>query len=771
MKNLLKTAMTYITLALLTVFSFLPAAASAAGTNLVLNPSAEVASVSNVNAPSNWSQGGWGTNTAAYTWQNTGKDGNRSLGINVTKYTNGDAKWMSDVITVAPNTKYQLSDWYISNVQTSLELAYIHANGSTTYAWLKDAAASTAWKQVSGTFTTPTDVSKVTVYHVLAKKGTLQTDAYELVNTSAPTPPPTPPTAPSVNLTAPVNGSTVSGTQAVTATASDAVGVSGVQFKVDGNNLGTEDTVAPYTVNLDSKTLANGSHTVSATARNAANLTATATAAVTVNNIVTPPAPTPPTVTLTAPANNATVSGTQAITASANDAVSVSGVQFKVDGTNFGSEDTSAPYSTNLDTTTLANGNHTISAVARNNSNLTATATVTVNINNVVTPPTPPTPPATPNLIANPSVETAETATKPTAWNADGWGTNTVQFSYLNTGRTGTRSLKTDVTAYTSGDAKWYFADAGVTAGKTYSYSNWYQSNVDSEVDAAVTMQDGSVQYYYLTTASASASWKQVSAQFTAPVNAKTITIFQVLAKKGFVVSDDFSLTEYTPVGFNRAMVSLTFDDGWRSQYDNALPILTKYGMSATFYLLTETVDYPDYMTVGMMQNLKNAGHELDSHTISHPHLPQLTIAKIDNELSQSQAQLRQWFGASVADDFASPYGEYNATTLTEIKKFYRSHRSTDEGFNSKDNFDIYNIKVQNILNTTPASQVKAWVEQSQREHTWLVLVYHEVATAVEDPTYSISPADLDAQLAAIKANGIAVRTVGQALDEIKAQQ
>lgn len=672
MMKLFKAAVTYITLALLAVFSFIqPLTARAVGANLVLNPSAETASASSTAAPANWSQGGWGTNTAAYTWQNTSKDGGRSLAVNVTKYTNGDAKWMSDAITVAPNTNYRLSDWYISNVQTSLELSYLHTNGSTTYVWLKNTAASTVWKQVSGTFTTPADVSKVTVYHVLAKKGSLQTDAYELVNTSAPTPPPAP-TAPSVTLTAPTNGAAVSGTQAVTANASDAVGVSGVQFKVDGAN--------------------------------------------------------------------------------------------------FGAEDTSAPYSTSLDTKTLVNGNHTVSAVARNSSNLTATATVNVSVNNVVTPPTPPTPPAAPNLIANPSVETAASATAPQSWSSNSWGTNTTQFSYLSTGHTGGHSLKADTTAYTSGDAKWYFADVPVSAGKTYQYSNWYQSDADSEIDAAVTMQDGSVQYYYLTTASASATWKQVSAQFTAPVDARSITIFQALAKKGYVVSDDFSLSEYTPVGWNRAMVSLTFDDGWRSQYDNALPILNKYGMNATFYLLTETVDYPDYMTIGMMQSLKNAGNELDSHTISHPHLPQLTVSGIDQELSQSQSQLRQWFGASAADDFASPYGEYNAKTLTEIKKFYRSHRSTDEGFNSKDSFDIYNIKVQNILFSTPASQVKTWVEQAQREHTWLVLVYHEIATAVEDPTYSISPADLDAQLAAIKTNGIAVRTVGQALDEIRAQ-
>ena len=61
-------------------------------------------------------------------------------------------------------------------------------------------------------------------------------------------------TAPTVSLTAPADGATVSGTINVTATASDNVGVVGVQFLLDGNNLGAEDTTAPYSVSWDTST-------------------------------------------------------------------------------------------------------------------------------------------------------------------------------------------------------------------------------------------------------------------------------------------------------------------------------------------------------------------------------------------------------------------------------------------------------------------------------------------------------------------------------------
>jgi outer membrane protein assembly factor BamB len=100
-------------------------------------------------------------------------------------------------------------------------------------------------------------------------------------------------TPPSVSLTAPADGSTVSGTVAVVASASDNVGVVGVQFRLDGVALGAEDLVAPYSVSWDSTTASAGSHVLTAVARDAAgNSTTSAAVSVTVDNGPPPPPPT-----------------------------------------------------------------------------------------------------------------------------------------------------------------------------------------------------------------------------------------------------------------------------------------------------------------------------------------------------------------------------------------------------------------------------------------------------------------------------------------------
>src|ERR1019366_1837125 len=129
-------------------------------------------------------------------------------------------------------------------------------------------------------------------------------------------------TAPVRSLAAPANGATVSGTVTVTANATDSVGVTGVQFQLDGANLGGVVTGAgpSYSFSWNSKTVANGSHTLTAVASDAAGNTATSSVSVTVNNDTTPPV-----VSMTAPANGATVSGTVTVTANATDNVGVTG--------------------------------------------------------------------------------------------------------------------------------------------------------------------------------------------------------------------------------------------------------------------------------------------------------------------------------------------------------------------------------------------------------------------------------------------------------------
>src|SRR5437667_292175 len=96
-----------------------------------------------------------------------------------------------------------------------------------------------------------------------------------------------------VNVTSPASGSTVSGTVPVTASVTivGSLTVAGVQFKLDGNNLGAEDTSAPYSVSWNTTTASNGSHTLTAVARDGllGTLWTSDPVTVTVSNDITRP--------------------------------------------------------------------------------------------------------------------------------------------------------------------------------------------------------------------------------------------------------------------------------------------------------------------------------------------------------------------------------------------------------------------------------------------------------------------------------------------------
>src|SRR5687768_7262963 len=95
--------------------------------------------------------------------------------------------------------------------------------------------------------------------------------------------------APTVSISSPASGATVSGTITVTASAADDTAVVGVQFFVDGN-AGTDDTTAPYSAPWNTTTATNGSHTLTAVARDAAgHRTTSAPVTVTVANDSTAP--------------------------------------------------------------------------------------------------------------------------------------------------------------------------------------------------------------------------------------------------------------------------------------------------------------------------------------------------------------------------------------------------------------------------------------------------------------------------------------------------
>ncbi len=169
-------------------------------------------------------------------------------------------------------------------------------------------------------------------------------------------------TPPTVSMTAPTSGSSVSKLVTVQASAQDNGGIAAVKFTVDGVDLGT-DSSSPYAATWDTTLFANGSHTLGAVAQDAAGNSATAACTIVVNNTVDTQAPA---VAITSPTDGTVVSAKTAsvtVKVNATDNVGVTRVDLFVDGVAAGSS-TSAPFSIKWNTRKLAVGSHALQTKA-----------------------------------------------------------------------------------------------------------------------------------------------------------------------------------------------------------------------------------------------------------------------------------------------------------------------------------------------------------------------------------------------------------------------
>lgn len=109
--------------------------------------------------------------------------------------------------------------------------------------------------------------------------------------------------------------------------------------------------------------------------------------------------------------------------------------------------------------------------------------------------------------------------------------------------------------------------------------------------------------------------------------------------------------------------VVLTFDDGYRDFYDEALPILKQHGFTATLFLVSDRIgnspvriEGADFLTWGDVRELQNEGIHFGSHTVTHPDMRCLAPEQLEYELGRSKEVLEDQLGVPV-DSFSHPHG------------------------------------------------------------------------------------------------------------------
>ena len=539
---------------------------NAAPVNLISNPSLETMS-SDPTLPQDWVKGGWGTNTRVFTYPTPGVNGNKAAKVEITSYTSGDAKWYFKEVPVTPGQTYTFSEFYMSNVPSLVGIRYTMANGTFAYLDIANGLVSNIsnrWLKATGTFTVPPNVVSMTVFHVIKQVGYLMVDDFLLVSLNSPTPP----TAISVSRSATVGANVSSiGSRAWTNPA----------------NITLSDDIRSRVI-LDTASSGEISNFLKAsnfgfaipTGSTITGIQASVEWQVDYSRVSLQIGPNQGYYSfLSTSASGAPIASAGKIIEgygppSPTDSILTYGEASDNWGVGWTPEQISDPTFSFL--FSVINTNNPFFNVTQDAQVDNITVTVTY-LPPTVTPP-PPTPIPPSNLIPNPSFKTV-TGNPPTPiqWQKGGWGSNNRTFTFPlagtlpipgNYGYDDQYAAKVEITSYTSGDAKWYFDNIPVTSGQTYTFSDWYQSNVPSYVSAQFKMANGTITYLDIggQLPPSGTYFKNIQGTFTVPPNVVSMTVFHVIKQVGYLTTDYFSLvsasTTPPPPDTTPPMVSIT---------------------------------------------------------------------------------------------------------------------------------------------------------------------------------------------------------------------
>lgn len=143
------------------------------------------------------------------------------------------------------------------------------------------------------------------------------------------------------------------------------------------------------------------------------------------------------------------------------------------------------------------------------------------------------------------------------------------------------------------------------------------------------------------------------------------------LALSGYttMTMHEFDEVRAGKIGLPEKPIILTFDDGYRDFYTSVFPVLKKYHLKATSFVITGFVGEPAYMTWDMIKEIDRSGLvEVGAHTVTHLDLSALSDAEATSQIVNCKAALEQHLGHPV-DDFAYPSGKYTSATLEILQK------------------------------------------------------------------------------------------------------
>ena len=177
---------------------------------------------------------------------------------------------------------------------------------------------------------------------------------------------------------------------------------------------------------------------------------------------------------------------------------------------------------------------------------------------------------------------------------------------------------------------------------------------------------------------------------------------FLVDNKYNVMTLDDFINAKENNETLKRKSVVLTFDDGHSDSYTHVYPILKKYQLPATYFVIVNMIDQPGHLTTEQIKELAASGLiTIASHSLSGEYLPGKERGMLRREILASK-DILEWLVKRKIEYFCYPIGGFTPEIQVLVKDSgYRAAFTTNRGLvQSRRNEDIFALKRIKIKNT-----------------------------------------------------------------------
>jgi surface protein len=189
--------------------------------------------------------------------------------------------------------------------------------------------------------------------------------------------------------------------------------------------------------------------------------------------------------------------------------------------------------------------------------------------------------------------------------------------------------------------------------------------------------------------------------------------------RTNLVNSYTWTINDGVPVFDNGKMV-IAFDDGRDNQHDIIMPLCESEGVKCTIYVAGKIAD------MVKMKAMYDAGFDMQCHTYNHVHLPQLSQAEVETEMTLNNTAFTT-NGMVTPNHHAYPFGDYNDDVITWISPYRQSARISSSG-NVVKNIDKFRLK-STSLDALPLYELKNKIDLAKLRKTAVIFYGHEIGT------------------------------------------